>query len=90
MIFGNNIQIKPKRLYIGFFQNSTFLYIILKRSRIDLILNLKKRKLIDTKNLSIDIFKRGHWGNGDYLLRLTDSYNLGDVITLIRQSFDAN
>lgn len=89
LLFDNNIQVKPKKLYIGFFQNSTFLYVILRRSRIDLILNLKKGKLIDTRNLSTDISKRGHWGNGDYLLRITNSSNLGYIITLIRQSFDA-
>lgn len=89
LLFDNNIQVKPKKLYIGFFQNSTFLYVILRRSRIDLILNLKKGKLIDTRNLSTDISKKGHWGNGDYLLRITNSSNLGYIITLIRQSFDA-
>lgn len=88
LLFDNNIQVKPKKLYIAFFMHSTFVYVIMKRSRIDLVLNLKKGSLIDTKNIAMDVSKIGHWGNGDYLIKMTDSTNLGYIISLIRQSFD--
>ena len=67
LLFDNNIQVKPKKLYIAFFLNSTFIYVIIRRSRIDLVVNLKKGSLIDTKNIAIDVSNIGHWGNGDYL-----------------------
>jgi predicted transport protein len=89
LLFDNNIQVKPKKLYIAFFLHSTFIYIIIRKSRIDLILNLKKGSLNDTKNIAIDISNIGHWGNGDYLVKMTDAANMGYVTSLIRQSFDA-
>jgi predicted transport protein len=89
-LFGNNIQINPKKLYITFFRNSNFVYVIIRRSRIDLILNLKKGSLIDTKNIAIDVSTTGHWGNGSYLIKMTDSSMLGHIGSLLRQSFDAN
>lgn len=90
LLFDSTIHVKPKKLYIAFFHNSTFVYVILRKYRIDLILNLKKGKLVDPKNLSTDISKRGHWGNGDYLVKITDTSNYGYIMTLVRQSFDSN
>jgi predicted transport protein len=89
LLFDNNIQVKPKKLYVAFFLHSTFIYVIIKKSRIDLVLNLKKGSLIDTKNIAKDVSNIGHWGNGDYLIKMTDSANIGYIISLIRQSFDA-
>ena len=51
-------------------------------------MNLKKGGLIDTKNITIDVSNIGHWGNGDYLIKMTDSANLGYIVSIIRHSFD--
>jgi predicted transport protein len=40
--------------------------------------------------MAIDVSKSGHWGNGDYLLKISDASDLGYILTLIRQSFDLN
>ena len=90
MLFGSNIQIKPKKLYIAFVRNSTFVYVILRKFRLDLVLNLKKGNLIDTKKIAADVSTTGHWGNGAYMIKITDSIHLGYIISLLRQSYDAN
>ena len=37
-----------------------------------------------------DISKLGHHGNGDYDIRLSNSDDIGYVMSLIRQSYDKN
>jgi predicted transport protein len=53
-------------------------------------LNLKKGTLNDPKKMAIDVSEPGHWGNGDYLLKISDASDIGYFLTLIRQSFDLN
>ena len=77
LLFGDNIRIKPKKLYIAFVHNSTFVYVIFWKSRLDLVLNLKKGNLIDTKEIITDVSTTGHWGNGDYMIKMTNSINIG-------------
>ena len=51
---------------------------------------MKTGSLNDPKNLARDVSKVGHWGNGDYDLRVKNSENIGYIMSLIRQSFDRN
>ncbi len=46
--------------------------------------------LNDPKNIAKDVSQVGHWGNGDYSIKLDSSKNLGYVLTLISQAYDLN
>ena len=52
-------------------------------------LNLEKGELRDPDELADDVSMRGHWGNGDYRIYLSDDEKFDYVLGLIRQSFDA-
>jgi len=84
------IQIKSKKLYIAFVHNTNFSDFVIRKERLDVFINLKKGTLNDPKKMAIDVSESGHWGNGDYLLKISDVSDVGYVLTLIRQSFDAN
>ena len=48
---------------------------------------MKKGQLDDPKNLTKDMSGQGHWGNGDYVLRLSPNDELDYVMFLITQSY---
>jgi len=84
---GGDISIRPKTIYIGFIRSSNFLDVILQKSKIILVLNLKKGTLIDPQKLSRDVSHIGHWGNGDYEIHLSSDKKLDYVISLIKQAY---
>ena len=86
----NDVSIKHMKLYIAFVKKSTinFIYIVLKKTHLSLFINMKKGTLVDPKNVARDVSNIGHWGHGDYEIKLTDSTDLGYITTLIKQSYD--
>lgn len=87
---GDDITIKPVKHYIGFKRKTNFTDITIQRSKLIVYINLPKGKLNDPQRLARDISSIGHWGNGDYEIRLVDHNLIPYVITLIKQSYDNN
>jgi predicted transport protein len=56
-------------------------------------LNVKSGQLNDPQSLARDLTKPkiiGHWGNGDYEVKLEKESELEAVFALIKQSYDLN
>lgn len=87
---GQDITIKPKKVYIGYIRKSNFVDIVVYKSSLLLVLNLKKGTLNDPEKIARDVSNIGHWGNGDYEVKVENSSNWGYVQSLIRQSYDKN
>jgi predicted transport protein len=87
---GSDITSKPTAKYIAFVRQSNFVALILYKSSLLIVLNLKKGNLNDPKKIARDVSNVGHWGNGDYEIKLENSNDLGYILTLIRQSYDKN
>ena len=87
---GQDVTLKSKKVYIAFVRSANFVYVIPRKTDIQLILNLKHGTLNDPKKLARDISKLGHHGSGDYEVKLTDARDIGYVLSLIRQSYDSN
>ena len=88
--FGLSINVKPTAKYIAFIHKKNFVDIVLYKSNLTLFLNMKKGTLNDPKKIARDVSNIGHWGNGDYEIKIKDSSNLSYIISLIRQSYDSN
>lgn len=54
---------------------------------IKITLNAKKGAIEDSKNILRDVSKIGHWGNGDYQIKLENEEAFGDVLQLISQIY---
>ena len=76
--------------YIAFVRKNNFIDIVLRKSNLILFINLKKETLNDPKKIARDVSNIGHWGNGDYEIKLVDLKNLSYILTLIKQSYDKN
>ena len=85
-----DINIKPKAKYIAFIHKTNFVDMVLRKSHLVLFLNMKKGTLNDPQKIARDISNIGHWGNGDYEVKLKESKNIGYVLSLIRQSYEVN
>ncbi|MEK7818493.1 MAG: DUF5655 domain-containing protein [Bacteroidota bacterium] len=86
-----NIRIKPLKKYIAFVSKTNFVDLSILSSSINIFINVKKNKLIDPKNLSRDVSKIGHCGNGDYMVKIKSDENLVYIFNeLIKQSYKIN
>lgn len=83
-----DIEISPKKLYVAFKKDGrNIVDIEIRKSSLKLYLNTKKGTLDDPKKLARDISDIGHWGNGDYVINITDDSNLEYVMSLIKTLF---
>ena len=86
---GDDINVKFTQRYIGFKRGKkNFTDITVSKDFIKIWLNQKKSKIDDSKNLCRDVSNIGHWGNGDYELRVTDNKDFEYILSLIRQSYE--
>ena len=84
---GEGIEIKPKKVYIGFISGRNFVDILPQKNQLKLWLNLKKGSLDDPKKYAKDVSTTGHWGNGDYEIIVDPKTDLDYLMTLIKQAY---
>jgi predicted transport protein len=85
---GDEVEISPKKLYISFKSKKTFCDIIVYKDHLNLLLNLKKGELDDPKQgITKDLSKQGHWGNGDYEIKIDKNSDLDYTLFLVNQSY---
>ena len=86
-----NVEMSPKKFYLGFYVKGKIVvdFTIMKNS-MKMTLNMKKGELDDKKGLCRDVSEIGHWGNGDYQIKVSDDKNFEYILSLIRQSYDKN
>jgi len=81
------VEIIPRKEYIGFRKKRPFCDVIFYTDHLRILINLKKGMLDDPKNLTKDMSSVGHFGNGDYEIRLSPNDELDYVMFLINQSY---
>lgn len=87
----NNINIQPKKQTIGYkVENNIFCDIVVQTKDLKIYLNLKSGDLLDAKNVARDVSNVGHWGNGSYEIKMTDSEDFEYILSLLKQSLKKN
>lgn len=84
------ITIKPTKLYIGFVGRHNIVDIHIQQQALKIWINLSFGELKDPAELMRDVSQTGHWGNGDYEVRLNNDDNADYLIGLIKQSYKQN
>lgn len=83
----DDIEVKPKKMEIGFRKNSkVFTDVCILKNSIKIWINLRKGKLDDPKKLAEDVSEKGHWGNGDYQIQTETDKDLEYIMSLIKQA----
>src|SRR4030066_1366601 len=87
LALGDNIEVRPRKLYIGFVAGTNFVDVRPQKSQLKMWINLPKGELDDPQKIARDVSNVGHWGNGDYEVHVESSDEFDYVMTLIKQSF---
>jgi predicted transport protein len=87
---GSDIKIKPRKKYIAFVSKTNFTDVEIHKKELRIYFNLKKGELDDPKGLTKDVSQIGHWGNGDYELKMSNDENLDYIVSLVKQSYKKN
>lgn len=89
----DSIIVEPKAKYIAYKLATNFVDIVIMQSGLKLFLNLPSGELNDPYNIARDLTKPkkiGHWGNGDYEVKLENNQDIEKVFELIKQSYEYN
>lgn len=86
--FDNEIKIKFTKLYTAFYINQrNIVDLCFMKNSIKIWINLKKGEIEDFKGILKDVSSVGHWGNGDYEIRIENDDEIDYIISLIKQSY---
>ncbi|MDI6839248.1 MAG: DUF5655 domain-containing protein [bacterium] len=85
-----DVKIRPVKHYVGFISKTNFIDIHIQKKALKIWLNMKKGELNDPKGLFRDVSRIGHWGNGDYELRIQDDKDIEYITSLAQQSYRKN
>lgn len=83
-----NIEVSATKLYIAFKKGRNITDIRIQKKGLKLWINLAKGKLDDPKKLTSDVSNVGHWGNGDYELKVENTHNIEYIMSLIKQAIE--
>ncbi|CAI3657803.1 hypothetical protein CNEO4_230007 [Clostridium neonatale] len=73
---------------IGFaYNNKIIIDICLQKKALKMWLDTKFGSLDDSRNFAKDMSNKGHWGNGDYEIQISDDENIEYVFCLIKQLY---
>jgi len=84
-------EVKAK--YIAYKLTTNFVDVVVLKDSLKLFLNIPSGQLNNSQNLARDLTKPnpvGHWGNGDYEVRLEKKEDIEAVMELIKQSYKYN
>lgn len=84
----SEITIVGRSMFLAFRLKSSFFDVAFQKKGLWCWLNLKKGQLNDPNNLCRDVSSIGHYGNGDYELRINTKSDLDYVMFLIKQSYE--
>ncbi len=88
-----SIIIEPKANYIAYKITTNFVDVSVMQNGLRIYLNLPSRELNDPYDIARDLTKPkkiGHWGNGDYDIKLEKEEDIEKVFDLIKQSYSYN
>lgn len=93
MALDDAIVEEPKAHYIAYKLTNNFVDITIQKDSLKLFLNIPSGELTDPGGIARDLTKPkpiGHWGNGDYEVKLDRSEDVDAVMALINQSYSYN
>jgi predicted transport protein len=84
---------EPKSKYIAYKLTTNFCDVVVLKDSLKIFLNIQSGGLDDPAGLARDLTKPkhiGHWGNGDYEVKLQRKEDADAVMALIKQSYEYN
>ncbi len=86
----DNLEVKPKKVYIAFVSGKNVVDVLPQKKALKIWLNMNKGELDDPKGIAKDVSTTGHWGNGEYEIKIQNDDDLEYILSLIKQSLKKN
>ena len=89
----NSIIEEPKAKYIAYKLTTNFVDVVILKDSLKIFLNIPSGQLNDPYHLARDLAKPkkiGHWGNGDYEIKLSNKADVDKLMDLVKQSYTLN
>lgn len=81
------IEVVPVKFWINFAKGGkTFASVEIRKTLINLTINRKFGTITDAEDLARDVSKIGHYGNGDYQIKVEDDSKLEYIMSLVKQA----
>ena len=85
----NDVEVVFNKHYIAYkFEGVNFADVIVLKTKLKIIINMKFREVIDPLGICRDVSNIGTWGNGDIEVNLENLSQLDDVMDIVEQSFE--
>jgi predicted transport protein len=81
----SGIEVKPQKTYIAFKKKRNIVDIELQKNALKLWLNAPFGSIHDAKGIAKSVANVGHYGNGDYEIKVTSDSELEYILSLIKQ-----
>ena len=82
------IECKVLRRYVSFrINNKPFVYFYIKKKDISIVLNMKWDSIDDSKKITRNMSKIGHYGTGDYGILVSSVNDLQYIMSLVKQCY---
>ena len=83
----DDIEVKPLKFWVSFKKDGhNIASIEVQQRNLKLFINVKSGKLDDPKRLARDVATIGHFGSGDYEIKVADDRNLEYIMSLVKQA----
>ena len=83
----DDIEVVPQKIYIAFRKDKkNFTYLHLQRKNIKIWLNAPWGEIADSKGISSDVSNKGHYGYGDYEIKMKDDTQLEYILSLLKET----
>ena len=86
---GSDVEVVPRKEYIGFKRGSNFVDIEFQKKQLKIFINMKFGSIPDPMNISRDVSKIGHYGNGEYEIKVNGETDLDYLMVMIKQSYNS-
>lgn len=86
----DDIELQPKALYIAFVGSTNICDIVVQKKSLVIYFNLKKGEMENPFDFIEDVSKKGHWGNGDFRMKIKNEVDVESSLYYIKQSLKKN
>lgn len=81
----DGIEISPQKYYVAFKKGKNIVDIEIQKKALKIFINAKFGTLNDSRNLARDVSQIGHFGNGDYQIKVEGDKDLEYIMSLVKQ-----
>ena len=85
---GSDVEMVPRQDYIGFKRGSNFVDVEFQKKQLKIFINMKYGSIPDPMNISRDVSRIGHYGNGEYEIKVNRETDLDYLMLMIKQSYN--